>query len=115
MILNFGAKSLQSQHHSLSRGDRYYGLPPVCRTAQTRTDARLGTNIIGELLDMAKDKIDVTLKLERNHLEWLNAIVGQYDLVDESKAARVLFDYAIGDVDHELIFANENARCRHCG
>jgi len=81
----------------------------------TRTGARLGANIIGELVDMAKDKIDVTLKLERNHLEWLNTIVDQYDLADESKAARVLFDYAIGDADHELVFANENARCQHCG
>ena len=64
---------------------------------------------------MAKDKIDVTLKLERNHLEWLNTIVDPYAFADESKAARVLFDYASQDADNELIFAAENARCQHCG
>ena len=64
---------------------------------------------------MAKDKVTVTLELERDQLEWLNTIVDQHDFPDESKAARVLFDYAMGDVDKELIFAAENMRCRHCG
>jgi hypothetical protein len=43
---------------------------------------------------MPKDKITATLELERDHLEWLNTIVDHYDFTDESKAARVLFDYA---------------------
>ena len=64
---------------------------------------------------MPKDKVTVTLELERDHLEWLNTIADQYDFADESKAARVLFDYASQDADNELIFADENARCRHCG
>ena len=64
---------------------------------------------------MAKDKIDVTFKLEREHLEWLHTVVDQYDLADESKAARVLFDYTISDADQEIVFASENVRCRHCG
>jgi len=64
---------------------------------------------------MPKDKVTATLELERGHLEWLNSIVDRYDFADESKAARVLFDYAIQDADNELIFADENARCRHCG
>ena len=64
---------------------------------------------------MPKDKVTATLELERDHLEWLNTIVAQYDFADESKAARVLFDYASQDADKELIFAAENARCQHCG
>ena len=64
---------------------------------------------------MPKDKVTTTLELERDHLEWLNTIADQYDLADESKAARVLFDYASQDADKELIFAAENARCQHCG
>jgi len=64
---------------------------------------------------MPKDKVTVTLELERDHLEWLDAIVDHYDFTDESKAARVLFDYAIQASDDELIFAVENARCQHCG
>jgi hypothetical protein len=39
---------------------------------------------------MPKDKVTATLELERDHLEWLNIIVDQYDFADESKAARVL-------------------------
>ena len=64
---------------------------------------------------MPTDKVTATLELERDHLEWLNTIVDQYHFADESKAARVLFDYAIQDGENELIFADENARCRHCG
>ena len=64
---------------------------------------------------MPKDKVTATLELERDHLEWLKTIVDHYDCADESKAARVLFDYASQDADNELIFAAENARCRHCG
>ena len=61
---------------------------------------------------MSKDKVAAILELERDHLEWLNTIVDHYDFADESKAARVLFDYAIQVADNELIFAADNARCR---
>lgn len=64
---------------------------------------------------MPKDKVTAILELEQDHLEWLNTIVNEYDFADESKAARVLFDYVIQDADSELIFADENTRCRHCG
>ena len=64
---------------------------------------------------MPKDKVTVTLELERDHLEWQNTIANQHHFPDESKAARVLFNYAIKDADNELIFAGENARCPHCG
>ena len=64
---------------------------------------------------MPKDKVTVTLELKGDHLEWLKTIVDHYDFADESKAARVLFDYASQDADKELIFSAENARCRHCG
>ena len=97
------------------RATRTTACGPPAKTPPTRENTRLGANIISEVIDMAKDKIDVTLRLERGHLEWLNTIVDQYALADESKATRVLFDYTIRDADHELVFASENVRCRHCG
>ena len=63
---------------------------------------------------MPKDKVDVTLKLEREQLEWINMIAGQYNLKDESKVARVLIDYAISDSDTEIVFGKGNTRCRYC-
>ena len=63
---------------------------------------------------MEKDKVEVTLELERDHAEWLAAVVDKYGFPDESKAARVLLDFALQDGDEDLIFAPENMRCRHC-
>ena len=64
---------------------------------------------------MPKDKVSVTLELERDQADWLNSIAEQNNLRDQSKAARVLVDYAMTDGDAQLIFARENARCLHCG
>ncbi len=64
---------------------------------------------------MPKDKVSVTLELERDQADWLNTIAEQQGLRDQSKAARVLLDYAMVDGDAQLIFARENARCLHCG
>ena len=64
---------------------------------------------------MPKDKVSVTLELERDQAEWLNSIAEEHKLRDQSKAARVLLDYAMADGDAQLIFAGENGRCLHCG
>ena len=64
---------------------------------------------------MPKDKISVTLELERDQADWLDSIAQEHSLRDQSKAARVLLDYAMADGDAPLIFARENARCMHCG
>jgi len=61
-----------------------------------------------------KDKIEVTLEIESDQLDWLIKVAAKFELSDESKAARVLLNYAIQDVDDELVFAAENMRCRHC-
>lgn len=63
---------------------------------------------------MAKDKVTVDLEIERDHAEWLKENAERFGLEDESKALRVLMDYAIRDVDDELIFSPRNKRCRHC-
>ena len=63
---------------------------------------------------MEKDKVEVTLELEQDHVDWLATIVEQYGLLDQSKAARVLLDFALQDGDELEIFAPENMRCRHC-
>ena len=61
-----------------------------------------------------KDKIELTLKLESDQLDWLSEIIKDYGLPDEAKAIRVLLDYAIDDGDKDEIFSPDNIRCRHC-
>ena len=64
---------------------------------------------------MPSDKVDHTFEIENEQREWLEEVAKQYHFQDESKALRVLLDYAIRDVDRGLIFSNENMRCRYCG
>jgi hypothetical protein len=64
---------------------------------------------------MASDKIEQTVEIESTHLEWLEGIADEYSLMDASKALRVLLDFAVQDGDQDLIFADENMRCRFCG
>tara|TARA_B100001750_G_C15058967_1_gene375306 strand:+ start:105 stop:299 length:195 start_codon:yes stop_codon:yes gene_type:complete len=61
-----------------------------------------------------KDKTELTINLESDHLDWLSEIIQDYDLPDESKAIRILLDYAIQDADKDGIFSPDNIRCRHC-
>ena len=61
-----------------------------------------------------KDKIELTLSLESDHLDWLSEIIQDYDLPDESKAIRILLDYAIEDADKDEVFSPDNMRCKHC-
>ena len=64
---------------------------------------------------MASDKIEQAFEIESTHLEWLEGIADEYGLMDASKALRVLLDFAVQDGDQDLIFADENMRCRYCG
>tara|TARA_B100001750_G_C15470434_1_gene579478 strand:- start:201 stop:395 length:195 start_codon:yes stop_codon:yes gene_type:complete len=61
-----------------------------------------------------KNKIELTLSLESDHLDWLSEIIQDYDLPDESKAIRILLDYAIEDADKDEVFSPDNMRCKHC-
>tara|TARA_B100000686_G_scaffold49816_1_gene53373 strand:+ start:7158 stop:7352 length:195 start_codon:yes stop_codon:yes gene_type:complete len=61
-----------------------------------------------------KDKVELTLSLESDHLDWLSEIIQDYDLPDESKAIRILLDYAIEDADKDEVFSPDNMRCKHC-
>ena len=62
-----------------------------------------------------KNKTDLEFAIEEDHMNWLEENVAEYSLEDESKALRVLIDYAMEEVDPEHIFASENMRCKHCG
>ena len=64
---------------------------------------------------MPHDPIEHEFEIESSHREWLDKIADEYSFMDESKALRVLLDYAIQDGDAELIFADTNMRCLHCG
>ena len=61
-----------------------------------------------------KDKIELTLSLESDQLDWISEIIQDYDLPIESKAIRILLDYAIEDADKDEVFSPDNMRCRHC-
>jgi len=62
-----------------------------------------------------KDKVIVNVEIERDHKEWLKQVAEKFDFPDESKALRVLLDFAIQDGNLEEIFGSQNMRCRHCG
>ena len=63
---------------------------------------------------MAKDKETISVDLKIDQLNWLADIVEKFELPDESKALRILLDYAIEEAEEEEIFDIENMRCRHC-
>ena len=60
-------------------------------------------------------KITISVEVEDEQPDWLTENSVEYGLSDQSKALRVLLDYAIQDVDAELIFSDDNSRCRFCG
>ncbi len=64
---------------------------------------------------MPNDAVEQEFEVESRHVEWLDKIADEYNFMDESKALRVLLDYAIQDGDKELIFSDTNMRCLHCG
>ena len=64
---------------------------------------------------MSKNKIEITIEIEDDQADWITDNIGEFDLTDESKAFRILLDYAIEEVDTETLFSSENIRCRHCG
>ncbi len=64
---------------------------------------------------MASDKVAHTFDIESEQRDWLGEIAEEYGFADEDKALRVLLDFAIQDGDNDLIFADENMRCRFCG
>ena len=64
---------------------------------------------------MAKNKIEITIEIEDDQADWISDNMGEYDLADESKAFRILLDYAMDEVDADTVFSSENISCRHCG
>ena len=64
---------------------------------------------------MSKNKIEITIEIEDDQADWISDNMGEYDLADESKAFRILLDYAMDEVDADTVFSSENTRCRHCG
>ena len=64
---------------------------------------------------MAHEKTDFAATIETDHAEWLTEQTAEIGLPDDSKALRILIDYAMDELDAQLIFASENSRCRHCG
>ena len=63
---------------------------------------------------MPKNKVELSIEIESDHLEFLEIITDEYRLSDESKAIRVLIDYAMEIQENDLIFSKTNTRCMHC-
>ena len=72
-------------------------------------------NSVGSLkeADMGGAKIKHEFDINEDHLKWLKEMAAKYSLPDESKALRVLIDFAKTDGDSDLIF--DVIRCLHCG
>tara|TARA_Y100001934_G_C12042501_1_gene626752 strand:+ start:498 stop:692 length:195 start_codon:yes stop_codon:yes gene_type:complete len=64
---------------------------------------------------MSKNKIEITIEIEDDQADWISDNMGEYDLADESKAFRILLNYAMDEVDADTLFSPDNIRCRHCG
>lgn len=64
---------------------------------------------------MAHEKTDITVTVETDQAEWLTQQAVEFGLPDDSKALRILIDFAIQEIDAKAIFSSENERCRHCG
>lgn len=58
--------------------------------------------------------IPVNIDIEADHAAYLEEMATKYDLADQSKALRILLDYAMKDADENTIFDMVNMRCRHC-
>ena len=60
------------------------------------------------------NKTVLTIELEQEQIDWLAENVVDFGLPDESKAARVLFAFAMSEIDVEEIFSSDNSKCL-CG
>tara|TARA_B100000945_G_scaffold119005_2_gene94673 strand:- start:4544 stop:4732 length:189 start_codon:yes stop_codon:yes gene_type:complete len=60
------------------------------------------------------NKTELTIELEQEQIDWLAENVADFGLPDESKAARVLFAFAMSEIDVEEIFSSDNSKCL-CG
>jgi len=57
------------------------------------------------------NKTELTIELEQEQIDWLAENVVDFGLPDESKAARVLFAFAMSEIDSEEIFSSDNSKC----
>jgi hypothetical protein len=64
---------------------------------------------------MAGNKSAMTFEARDYQIEFLRDMMGKYAIKDESKALRVLLDYAVQDADLDAIFDKKNMRCIACG
>ena len=63
---------------------------------------------------MSGYKFEHTFEIAKEQREWLDSVTEEYGLPDESKALRVLLDYAIEEGNKDEIFSDINMRCRYC-
>jgi hypothetical protein len=64
---------------------------------------------------MAGDKISVTFEIRSDQADWIAEQVQEFNLPDQSKALRILLNYALEEADAQTVFSKNNTRCRYCG
>ena len=60
-----------------------------------------------------KNKVAASFLVESDQLAWLEEMAMQHQLVDASKALRIVLDHAMMDCDEDDVFMQ--IRCRRCG
>lgn len=61
-----------------------------------------------------RNPVSIEVEIQADQAAYLEEMVQKFGLDDQSKALRVLLDYAIQDADDASIFDMANMRCRHC-
>ncbi|MFL2804061.1 MAG: hypothetical protein ACJ0BB_04065 [Dehalococcoidia bacterium] len=56
-------------------------------------------------------KKEITIELEQEQIDWLAENTVDFQITDESKAVRILFAFAMSELDSEEVFSSDNSKC----
>ena len=59
-------------------------------------------------------KKEIIIELEQEQIDSIAENTADFQITDESKAARILFAFAMSELDSEEIFSSDNSKC-FCG
>ena len=56
-------------------------------------------------------KKEITIELEQEQIDWLAENTVDFQITYESKAVRILFAFAMSELDSEEVFSSDNSKC----
>jgi len=56
-------------------------------------------------------KKEITIEIEQEQIDWLAENTVDFQITDESKAVRILFAFAMSELDSEEVFSSDNSKC----